>query len=116
MRSQCVAARKNTEVLQNNGFEQGSHEFVRWGSDLLQAVDIGFREYSALAGNFVKLDPVVFLFAEFLRRNFQFGIDLVDDCACAASALIIHRGNLLLTPGLVIILKDNDLGILSTQL
>src|SRR5438552_1602464 len=59
---------------------------------------------------------MISLFCEFLDRNLQLGIDLVDDRACAAGALIIHRRNFLVAPRFVIIFEDNDLRVLSTQL
>ena len=116
MRPQSMSAGKNAQVLQNDGFKKGSHQLVRRSSHFLQTIDVGFREHAAFACNLVQLDSVIALIAQFEGRNFQLGIDLVDDGARAAGALVIHRGNLLLAPSLLVIFEDNDLGILATEL
>ena len=56
-----MAPREDAEVLQNDGFEQRRHEFVRGRADFLQAVDVGLGEDAALASNFVQFNPVVAL-------------------------------------------------------
>ena len=67
MRAQRVAAREHAQVLQHDGFEQRSHQFVGRRADLLQAVDVGLGEYAALPRDFVQLDAVISLLGEFGR-------------------------------------------------
>ena len=83
---------------------------------LLQAVDIGFGKDAALAGNLMQLDAVVGLVGKLGSGDLEFGVDLVDDRARTAGALVVHRGDLLLAPGLFVILEDDDLRILPAQL
>src|SRR5215470_4414196 len=111
-----MSARQHTEILQDDGFKQGRHQFVRWRSDLLQSVDIGFFKYSTLAGNFMELDSVIALIPKLDSRNLQFGVNFVDDRACAAGALIVHRRNFLLASRLFVIFEDDDLRILAAKL
>ena len=54
--------------------------------------------------------------ASFRRGNFELGVNLVDYGAGAASALIVHRRNLLLAPGLLVVFEDDDLCVLTAQL
>src|SRR5262249_43173184 len=61
VRAQSVAASENAQVLQDNGLKQGSHQLVWWSTDLLQAVDVGFGENTALACNLMQLDAAVLL-------------------------------------------------------
>ena len=82
---------------------------------LLQAVDIGFGEHAALPCHRVQLDSGVALIAKVLGRDLHLGVDLVDDCARAAGALVIHGGNLLLAPGVLVLFEDDDLGVLTAQ-
>ena len=88
-----MAAREHGQVLKHDGIEQRSHELIRRNALLLQAVDVGLGEDAALAGHRMQLDAVVALVAEFRRGNLQLGVDLVDDRAGAAGALVVHRRN-----------------------
>ena len=115
MRPQRMPARKNAQVLQDDRFKQRCHQFVGRRSDLLQTVDVGLRENAALARDFVQLDAVIFLLREFGCRNLQLGIDLVDNGACAARALVVHRRDLLLATSRVVVFEDDDLGVLPAK-
>src|SRR5213079_2619087 len=53
--------------------------------------------------------------AKLLGWNLEFGVDLVDDRASPAGALVIHRGNLLLLARRLVGLEDDDLGILPAE-
>ena len=110
-----MAAGEHAQILQNNRLEQRCHQFVGRSPDLLQAVDVGFGEHAAFAGDPVQFDSVVSLLAKLGGRNFQLGIDFVDDRARAAGALVVHRRNFLLPPGFLVILEDDDLRVLATQ-
>ncbi len=116
MRAQRVAARQHGEVLQHDGVEQRSHQLVGRDALLLQAVDVGLGEDAALAGDGMQLDADVALIAQLGGGNLQLGIDLVDDGARAAGALVVHRGNLLLAAGVLVFLEDDDLGVLAAEL
>ena len=116
MRAQGMPARQHAQILQHDGFEERSHQFMGGRAGLLQTVDVGFRKHAALAGNLVQLDAVVGLVGQLGRGNLQLGVDLVDDCARTAGALVVHGGDLLLAPGLFIIFEDDDLGVLPAQL
>ena len=107
-----MTAREHTQILQNNSLEEGSHQFIGGSAGLLQTVDIGLRKHTALTGDLVELYAVVGLIGQFGRGNFQLGIDLVDNCARAAGALIVHGRNLLLASRLFIVFEDNDLRVL----
>ena len=80
---------------------------------LLQSVDVGFGKNPALSRYGMQLYPVISLLAELVCWDFELGIDLVDYCAGAAGALIVHRRNLLLAPGGLVFFEDDDLGVLS---
>ena len=82
----------------------------------MQAVNVGFRENAALSGHFMQLDSLVLQFAQLNRGDLQLGIDLVDHRAGSTRALVVHRGNLFLAPGLVVILEDDNLCVLAPQL
>ena len=82
----------------------------------LQAVDVGLGEDAALAGHRVQLDALVAHLAKLLGGDVQLGVDLVDDGAGAAGALVVHRGNFLLAAGVGIFLEDDDLGVLAAEL
>ena len=99
----------------DDSFEEGSHQLVRRYAALLQAVDIGFGEYAALAGYRVQLDVVIAHLAKLLGRDAELGVDLVDYGACAAGALIVHRRNFFLAAGDWIFFEDDDLGVLAAQ-
>ncbi len=64
----------------------------------------------------MQFDVVVSLIREFCSGDLEFGVDFVDDCSRATSALIVHRRNFLLAPSLLVVLEDYDLRILSAQL
>ncbi len=115
VRPQGVAASEHAQVLQHDRFKQRRHQLIGRSADLLQAVDVGFGEHAALAGDFVQLDAVISLLARVRRGNFQLGVDLVDDRAGAAGALVVHRGDLFLAASFVVIFKDDDLGILTAE-
>ena len=116
MRTQCVSACEHRQVLQHDGIKQRSHQLIRRNALLLQAVDIGLGEHAALAGNRMQLDSGVTLIAQVLGRNLQLGVDLVDDRARTAGALVIHRRNFLLAPGILVLFEDDDLRVLTAQL
>ena len=82
----------------------------------LQTVDVGLGKDATFARHMVQLDAVVALLAELLVRDLQLGHNLVDDCACPTRALVVHGGNLSLVPVLCVLLKNDDLCILSTKL
>ena len=115
-RQQRIAARQHGKVLHHDGFEQRSHQLVGRHAHLLQAVDIGLGEHAALAGHGMQLHALVAHLAKLLGGNAQLGVDLIDDRAGAAGALIVHRRNLLLAAGLRVLLEDDDLGVLAAQL
>ena len=104
------------EVLHDDGFEQRRHQLVGRDAHLLQAVDIGLGEHAALAGDGMQLDPLVAHLAELLGGDAELGVDLVDDRAGAARALVVHRRDLLLAARLRVRLEDDDLGVLAAQL
>ena len=116
MRPQRVAARQHRQVLPDDRLEQRRHQLVRRHAHLLQAVDVGLGEHAALAGHRVQLEAVVAHVAELLGGDPQLGVDLVDDRAGAAGALVVHRRDLLLPAGLRVFLEDDDLGVLAAQL
>jgi hypothetical protein len=64
----------------------------------------------------MQLDPAVALQRELSGWNLQLRVNLVNDRACASRALVIHRRDFLLAPGFVIVLEDDDLGVLPAQL
>jgi hypothetical protein len=110
-----MASSQYAQILQDDGFEQRRHQFVRGRANLLQAVNVGFRKYAALTSDFVELDPCVFQFGQLLRWDLQFGIDFIDDRAGPARALVVHRGDFFLAPSLVIIFEDDDFGVLTAE-
>src|SRR5208283_128234 len=112
---QRVAARQHGEVLHHDGFEQRSHQLIGRHTHLLQAVDIGLGEHTALAGHGMQLDAAVAHLAKLLGGDAQLGVDLVDDRAGAAGAFVVHRRNLLLAAGLRIFFEDDNLGVLPAQ-
>ncbi len=81
----------------------------------LQAVDVGLGEDAALAGHGMQLDADVALVAKLCGGNLQLGVDLVDDRARTAGALVVHRRNLLLAAGVLVFLEDDDLGVLAAE-
>ncbi len=115
VRTQCVAAREDREILQNDGIEQRSHQLIGRNALLLQPVDVGLGKDAALAGHGMQLDAGIALVAELVGGNLQLGIDLVDDRARAAGALVVHRRNLLLASGVLVFFEDDDLGVLAAK-
>ena len=115
VRAQCVAAGEHAEVLQDDGFKERCHQLVGWRAGFLQAVDVGFGEDAALAGDFVQLDSVIALVGELGGGDLQLGVDLVDNRTGAACALVVHRRDLLLAAGLFVVFKDDDLRILPAE-
>ena len=59
--------------------------------------------------------PLIFLLGEQVDGNFQLGVDLVDDRAGAAGALVVHRRNFLFAAGFFVVLEDDDLGVLPAE-
>ena len=116
MRAKCVAAGENAEVLQNDGFKERRHQLVGRCAGFLEAVDVGLGEDAAFAGDLVQLDAVIALVGELGGGNLELGVDLVDDCAGAARAFVVHRRDLLLAAGLFVVLEDDDLRVLSAEL
>src|SRR5262249_45010621 len=80
-----------------------------------EPVDVRLREHTALAGYRMQLQALVAHLAELLGGNTQLGVDLVDHRSGSARALIVHGRNLLLPPGLRILLEDDDLGVLPAE-
>ncbi len=115
-RAQCVAACKYGQVLHDDGFEERSHQFIGRHAGLLQTVDIGFGEDATLAGHRVKAYAGVAHLAKLVGGNPELGVDLIDDRAGAAGALVVHRGKFLLAARLGIFFEDDDLGILAAEL
>ncbi len=115
-RPQRVAAREHREILHHDGLEQRRHQLIGRDAGLLQPIDIGLREHAALACHRMQAHTVVAHLAELIRGDAQLGVDLVDHRAGAARALVVHRGELLLAPGLGVFLEDDDLGVLPAQL
>src|SRR5262245_57361417 len=64
----------------------------------------------------MELDPEIPQVAELVDRDPQLCVDLVDDRAGAAGALVVHRRNLLFASALGILLEDDDLRVLTTEL
>ena len=95
----------NSEAISSSG---GTPLFCR----PLMSVSAKTPHFPATGCSF---DPYVAHVAELFGRNAQLGVDLVDDRARAAGALIVHRGDLLLAAGLRIFLEDDDLGVLAAQ-
>ena len=110
-----MASSQYAQILQDDGFEQRRHQFVRGRADFLQAINVSFRKYAALAGDFVELNPCIFQFGQLLRWDLQLGIDFINDRASPSCALVIHRGDFFLAPSLVIIFEDDDFGVLTAE-
>src|ERR1019366_10714521 len=110
--AQRVPASKDGEVLQHNGVEKRGHQFVGRDALLLQAIYIGLSENAALACDGMDLDPLVALVAQLVGRDFQLGIDFVDDRAGAARALVVHRRDLLPAAVSAILFENYDFGVL----
>ena len=64
----------------------------------------------------MQLDSVVALLPELHSGNLQFGVDLIDDCARASGALVVHGRDFFLAAGLCVVFEDNDLGVLTAEL
>ena len=82
----------------------------------MQAVDVGLGKNAAFAGNRMELHAVVAHLRQFLGRNAQLGVDLIDYRPGPPGAFVVHAGKLLLLAGLRVFLEDDDLGILAAQL
>ena len=78
------------EVLLDDRLEERGHEFVGRHAGLLQAVDVRLREHPAFARDGMQLQPLVAHLAKLLGRDLELGVDLVDDRAGAAGALVVH--------------------------
>ena len=115
MGAQCMSARQHAKVLQHDGFEERGHQFMRGSAGLLQTIDVGFGKDAALAGDLMQFDAVIGLVGKLGGWDLQLGVDLVDDRSRAASALVIHRRDLLLASGLFVIFEDDDFCVLSAQ-
>ena len=92
---------------------------ISWSSGiplLSQSVDVGFGEDATLARNRMEFDAGVTLITEFCSWNLELRIDLVDDGACTAGALIVHRRNFFLAASVFVLFEDDDLGVLPAQL
>ena len=63
----------------------------------------------------MQLDADIAHLAKLVGGDVQLGVDLVDDGAGAAGALVVHRRDLLLAAGVGIFLEDDDLGVLAAQ-
>ncbi len=70
MRTKRVSAREHAEVLEHDGFEEGSHQLVRRRAGFLQAVDVGFREDAAFSSDLVQFNSVVGLIGKLGGWNF----------------------------------------------
>ena len=116
VRTECVPAGEDAEILQDDGFKERCHQLVGRRAGFLEAVDVGFGEDAAFAGDFVQLDAVIALVGELGGGNLELGVDLVDDCAGAARALVVHRRDLFLAAGLFVVLEDDDLRVLPAEL
>ena len=114
--AQSVAARQHAQILQDDGLEEGGHQFVRGRAGFLQAIDVGLSKNAALAGNLMQLDAVISLVGKLGCGNLELRVDLVDDRARSARALVVHRRNLLFSSRLLIVFEDDDLRILASQL
>src|ERR1700730_17337078 len=115
MRTERVPAGEHAEILQNNCIKQRGHQLIGRRSNLLQAVDVRLSKHPALPRHFVQLDAVIALVPELLGGDFELRVNFVDHRARAAGALIVHRRDFLLAAAFVIILEDDDFGVLSAE-
>src|SRR6266849_6560088 len=111
-----MAAGEYRKILQHDGLEQRRHQLVGRGPFFLQAVDVGLGKDPALAGYLVQLDAVIAVVAQINGGDFELGVDLVDDCAGAARAFVVHRRDLFLAAAIRVVFEDDDLGVLAAQL
>ena len=116
VRQQRVAAGEHRQVLPDDRVEQRRHQLIRRHAHLLQAVDVGLGEHAAFAGDRVDLDARVPHVGKLVARDLQLRVDLVDDGARPAGALVVHRRDLLLLARLGVFFEDDDLGVLATEL
>ena len=103
------------KFCRHDRLKQRRHQLIRRRPDFLQAVNVGLGEHAALAGHLVQLDSVIALQRQLRHRNLQLRIDLVDDRARPARALVVHRRNFFLAAGLLIVLEDDDLRVLTAE-
>ncbi len=113
--AQGVAAREHGKILLDDSLKQRRHQFILRHADLLQSVDVRFREHAALARHRMDFESGVALLAQLLGGDVQLGADLVDHRAGAAGAFVVHGKNLFLAAVLQHFLIDEDFGVLSAQ-
>src|SRR5262245_45506018 len=92
VRPQSVAAGQHRQVLADDGFEERGHQLVRLDAHFLMQVEFVLGEDAALAGDRVHLQAVLAHVAELVRREAQFGVDLVYDRAVAPAHLSFIEG------------------------
>lgn len=106
---------QHREVLVHDRIAEGAHDLPGIGPRLDQIDDIGLREHPALRGDLVQLIRIELESGDLLRGESHLDHALVDGGASTAGALVVHGAAGLFPPGLGIDLKDDDLGILTTQ-
>src|ERR1700733_671487 len=115
VRPQCMSASQHAEILQHDRLEERGHQLIRGRTGFLQTVNVCFGKDTTLTSDLVQLDTVICLICKLCRGDLELGIDLIDHSSRAAGALVVHGGNLLFAPRLLVIFEDDDLRILSAQ-
>ena len=92
MREQRVPACKNFRFCSTKASKRDAINSSARNALLLKPVDIGFREYAALAGNGVEANSLIVKPAEIFERDADLHADLIDDRTCAAGALSFIEG------------------------
>jgi hypothetical protein len=81
-----------------------------------QVDDVGLGEDAALGGDVVQLGVVEGELGDLLAGHADLDHALVDGGAGARGALVVHRALGCLVAGLLVLLEDDDLGVLAAEL
>jgi hypothetical protein len=114
--AQRIAAREHRQVLHDDRVGQRVHDLQRRDAALDQVDDVGLGEHAAFGGDVVQLRVVEADLHDLFIGEADLDHALVDGGAGARRALVVHRGDGGLAAGLLVLLEDDDLGVLTAQL
>ena len=115
LRHQRMAAGQHAEILQHNGVKQRGHQLGWRKPLLLQAVNVGLGKDAALARDRMDAHTAIDKVRQLIGGNLQLGLNLIDDRARAARALIVHRSDLPAPSAADFSFEKNDLGVLAAE-
>ncbi len=113
---ECVAASQNGQVLHHDGVRKRAHDLVGRDACLHEIDNVGLGKDPALGRYVVEMRVIEVEGQRLFGRHADLDHALVDGGAGARGAFVVHRRDGRLVARLLVLLEDDDLRILATEL